>query len=417
MQRAELASVECFLRWHSADAVHTDHQYFGKIDLARDVLPGRLTEQLVGKGPGIGAEVKLGPGESIPARDAASARALERAAVRASFDARRMPGPYRGRSYPRGLLAGVDGLGDVSRQDRRPFRVASIDGAHIYVDLSHPLSGYRLTVGARIDGILEAGEEYGDHRNDIVAEIAEWGAGMQCPPPRGSVDFIYEHALDRMDPGADAAFYRSPRLVHHIDARARTVVNAIYRRFIASEMRVLDLMSSWVSHLDGVAASAQVTGLGMNAEELEANPRLAAYRVQDLNEEPRLPFADASFDTVICTVSVEYLVRPFEVFAEVARVLKPGGHFVVTFSDRWFPPKAIRLWLELHPFERMGLVLDYLRRSGWFHALATESCHGWPRPEDDKYFPQRRLSDTVYAVWGRRAPRDQDATAIGGLSA
>ena len=83
-------------------------------------------------------------------------------------------------------------------------------------------------------------------------------------------------------------------------------------------------------------------------------------------------------------------------------MLKPGGRCIFTFSDRWFPPKVIRLWTELHPFERMGLVLEYFRRTGQFGELATESWRGWPRPEDDKYYPQRRTADPVFAVSGQR---------------
>jgi SAM-dependent methyltransferase len=161
-------------------------------------------------------------------------------------------------------------------------------------------------------------------------------------------------------------------------------------------------MCSWVSHLDGIADTVRVSGLGMNAAELTENPQLADYAIQDLNREPRLPYDDSSFDVVICSVSVEYLVSPFAVFAEVARVLKPGGRCIVTFSDRWFPPKVIRLWTELHPFERMGLVLEYFRQSGQFTGMTTESWRGWPRPEDDKYYPRRRTADPVFAVSGRR---------------
>ena len=109
---------------------------------------------------------------------------------------------------------------------------------------------------------------------------------------------------------------------------------------------------------------------------------------------------DNEFDGVMCTVSVEYLTRPMAVFSEVARVLRPGGRFVVTFSNRWFPPKAIRVWQELHEFERMGLVLEYFLQSGGFGGLNTLSNRGLPRPTDDKYYPQIRLSDPVYAVWG-----------------
>jgi SAM-dependent methyltransferase len=165
-------------------------------------------------------------------------------------------------------------------------------------------------------------------------------------------------------------------------------------------MRLLDLMSSWVSHLPQVPADLAVTGLGMNAEELAANPRLAQRRVHDLNADPRLPFADGSFDLVLCAASVEYLTRPRTVFAEARRVLKPGGRFVVTFSDRWFPPKAIRVWAELHPYERLGMVLWLLREAG-FADLHSETLRGLKRPEDDKYAAERDYSDPLFAAWGR----------------
>jgi hypothetical protein len=105
---------------------------------------------------------------------------------------------------------------------------------------------------------------------------------------------------------------------------------------------------------------------------------------------------------VICTVSVEYMTRPFEVFLDVARILKPNGHFIHTFSNRWFPPKVISLWQELSEFERMGLVLEYFLRSGFYGSLETYSSRGWPRPETDRYYPDLMTADPVYAVWGRK---------------
>lgn len=403
MQSTTLASADCFIQWQSADAVHTDRQFFGKIDFWRDLLPGDLGEQLLDNGPGVSAEVELAPGEQIPDVDARAVHVIQKQAVSAAFNTRHLPGPYQGRFYPRGVLAGCNGFSDIFTQDPHPFRVTGVDNKHISADLNHPLAGYPLKVGASINSWLGSREERGGHCNDLVADIAEMGAGMQCRPDNGPVSFIHEQAFERTDNSDDADFYGTPRLVQHVDSQARAFINRIYRRFIPADTQVLDLMSSWVSHLDGVPASAQVTGLGMNAAELDANPQLAASLLHDLNEEPRLPFADASYDTVICSVSVEYLVNPFEVFSEVARVLRPGGRFIVTFSDRWFPPKVTRLWTELHPFERMGLVLEYFRQTGQFSALATESCRGWPRPANDKYYPQRLLADPVYAVWGQRS--------------
>jgi SAM-dependent methyltransferase len=141
----------------------------------------------------------------------------------------------------------------------------------------------------------------------------------------------------------------------------------------------------------------------MNQEELDANPMLTRGLIHDLNLQPRLPFGEAEFDAVVCTVSVEYLTKPFEVFAEVRRVLRPGGRFVLTFSNRWFPPKVVRVWAAAHEFERPGLVLEYFLRSGGYTGLETFSIRGLPRPDDDKYADRLAHSDPVYAVWGSRA--------------
>ena len=159
-------------------------------------------------------------------------------------------------------------------------------------------------------------------------------------------------------------------------------------------------MSSWTSHLPDAARSVAVTGLGLNEQELEQNPRLAARVIHDLNESPVLPFEDQAFDLVICTASVEYLTRPIEVFRDVARVLRPGGTFINTFSNRWFPPKAISPWARLHPFERLGLVLEYYRAAELFADLHSESLQGLPRPPGDKYSGRLPFSDPVFAVWG-----------------
>jgi SAM-dependent methyltransferase len=138
---------------------------------------------------------------------------------------------------------------------------------------------------------------------------------------------------------------------------------------------------------------------------LEQNHRLTDIHVHDLNAIPSLPYNDASFDLALCSVSVEYLVHPLEVFKEVARVLKPGGTFVVVISNRWFPPKVIRIWENIHEFERMGLVMEYFLSSGLFEKLETYSMRGLPRPRDDKYANEQPFSDPVYAVWGKTVCR------------
>ena len=142
--------------------------------------------------------------------------------------------------------------------------------------------------------------------------------------------------FDRVDPEPDTRFYQSPRLVQHIDAGAIAAVGDAVRRHVPPGSDVLDLMSSWVSHLPPAAELplGRVTGLGMNADELAANPRLSERAVRDLNADPRLPYPDASIDAVLITVSIQYLTRPDETLREVARVLRPGGVLLVSFSKR-----------------------------------------------------------------------------------
>lgn len=174
--------------------------------------------------------------------------------------------------------------------------------------------------------------------------------------------------FERLDESDDAAFYVAPRFVVHIDEATIAALTAWYGEVLAPGSDVLDLMSSWVSHLPEAAALplGRVVGLGMNAEELAANPRLAAFDVVDLNATPRLPYADASFDAVLCAVSIQYLTRPLAVFAEAARVLRPGGRVAVATSHRCFPTKAIRAWHVLPPRDRVGAIALYLERAGGF---------------------------------------------------
>jgi hypothetical protein len=397
-----LATAEFFVDWESSDARHTDREYFTTIDFWRDIFPAGLGERLQAAGPGVTLDTASAAGELVPGAVASARHDLPRHGVDIAFTRRHLQGPFLGRFYPRGWLAECAAIDGIFKGDMQPFRVVSLDDERIAIDLNHPLAPYPLTVGGNIHEILAPRERHGGRCNDIVADVARQGPGMQCRPAGGSVEFIHPRAFVREDDSTDADFYRTPRLVQHIDAAARAIINRRYRRSIAPNANVLDLMSSWVSHLDGIADSVTVSGLGMNAAELSENPRLADYLVQDLNRDPRLPYADGCFDVVICSVSVEYLVLPFDVFAEVARVLKPGGQCIVTFSDRWFPPKVIGLWTELHPFERMGLVLEYFRRTRQFTAMTTESWRGWPRPANDKYYQQRRTADPVFAVSAER---------------
>ena len=197
-------------------------------------------------------------------------------------------------------------------------------------------------------------------------------------------------AFQRLDETPDAEFYAAPRLVTHIDDGAIAAVTGLYREYFPAGGAILDLMSSWVSHLPPEASYRRVTGLGMNAEELAANPRLDAWVVHDLNAEPRLPFADGEFDAAGCCVSIDYLVRPVEVLGDLARVLRPDAPVVITFSNRRFPTKVIALWEALDDAGHAQLVAHYLRAAG-----------GWTDMVGLDRSPE--VGDPLLAVVARRA--------------
>jgi len=168
-------------------------------------------------------------------------------------------------------------------------------------------------------------------------------------------------------------FYRQPRFVEHIDERAIAAVTQLYREVLPAEGAILDLMSSWVSHLPPEVAYSRVVGVGMNRAELEANPRLDAWLVHDLNRTPELPFGDDEFDAATICVSIQYLTRPVEVMRELGRVVKSGGVLAITFSNRCFPTKATAIWQSVDDVGHAGLVRTYLDESGrWREIEASE---------------------------------------------
>jgi SAM-dependent methyltransferase len=198
-----------------------------------------------------------------------------------------------------------------------------------------------------------------------------------------------EAAFRRYDETPDEEFYLLPRFVTHIDDRAIAAVTQLYREFFPPGGEILDLMSSWVSHLPPEVEYRRVIGLGMNEAELRRNERLDSYVVQNLNANPRLPFEDAEFDGCGICVSIDYLTRPIEVLREVGRVLKVGGPTIISFSNRCFPTKAVNVWHQLDDRGHMQLVERYLQEVGNFDNIRSLDRS-----------PRRLFSDPLYAVIG-----------------
>jgi len=169
----------------------------------------------------------------------------------------------------------------------------------------------------------------------------------------------------RHDESADSDFYREPRFVTHIDDATIAALTEFYRTFIPDDADVVDLMSSWISHLPSEKPYGRVAGLGMNAAELAANPQLSDFSVHDLNADPALPYNADAFDRATIAVSIQYLTRPVEVFKSLGMTLRPGAQICIAMSHRLFPTKAIAAFQRLPPAERVRLVITYLELSGF----------------------------------------------------
>ncbi len=198
----------------------------------------------------------------------------------------------------------------------------------------------------------------------------------------------------RIDEAEDAEFYAEPRKLVHVDEGAIAAIGRLYESLLPEGGRLLDLMSSWRSHLPAALRSQRVVGLGLNAEEMEDNPQLDEYVVHDLNRNERLPFADDEFDGVMCAVSVQYMIHPVRTFLEVNRVLRPGGRFVVTFSNRCFPTKAVGVWRASNDRQHLDIVGNYFEVSaGWTDITAAN-----PSPPGVAFG-----GDPLFAVWASKA--------------
>jgi SAM-dependent methyltransferase len=198
-------------------------------------------------------------------------------------------------------------------------------------------------------------------------------------------------AYEREDESADAGFYGVPRRVVHIDEGATAALGRLYAAVLPAGGRLLDLMSSWRSHLPAAIRPREVVGLGMNADEMADNPQLTTSVVHDLNRDPRLPFRDGEFDGATCAVSIQYVLHPVRVFREVHRVLGRDAPFVVSFSNRCFPTKAVAVWLGTGDRQHLDLVRSYFEAAGhWDHVTGED------RSPDGN-------GDPLYAVWARTA--------------
>lgn len=386
--------------WGNETGQHKAIQHFTRFNVWRDLdlLPQPIIGDILDKPVGEGELHIFDQGELVPSWQESQLITIPGK----NFDGRLRSGqqikPRTGRFYPKGMITGVDG---IFSGNMFPARLIDQQEENMTFDFNHPLSREKFQLGVEVIDIFPPNNEHGGRCTEAMAELFD-GPGMQTPYRGRATDFFFKGAFDRVDENSDDIFYKKERMVYHLDANARQVLGNFYADLISHGSRVLDLMSSWESHLQGSMSDIHLDGLGMNMAELEANKRLSDRVVHDLNLEYILPYESETYDAVICTASIEYLIKPIEVFKEIQRILKPGGRLIITFSNRWFPTKAIMLWSELHEFERLGLVVEYFRQSAWPGPINTFSYRGLIRPEDDPHYTQTGISDPVYAVWSQK---------------
>ncbi|XP_004513100.1 uncharacterized protein [Cicer arietinum] len=272
-------------------------------------------------------------------------------------------------------------LNNCSRVNKAPRRILLSFGASSFfshfVPMSLSISGVksfiasaRITAGPSVDQIL----------NNV-----QWPQHF----PFKDQDF------QRYDESSDSVFYEAPRFVTHIDDPAIAALTKYYSKVFPPTntpgVTILDMCSSWVSHFPSGYKQERVVGLGMNEEELKRNPVLTEYVVQDLNENPTLPFEDNSFNIITNVVSVDYLTKPLDVFKEMRRTLKPGGLAIMSFSNRCFFTKAISIWTSTGDADHVMIVGSYFHYAG-----------GFEPPQAVDISPNPGRSDPMYIVYSRK---------------
>jgi SAM-dependent methyltransferase len=395
MRSSRRAAVEFSLAYKNAGTSHVDKLYLPNIDFWRDLFPGSLQQSLGRLEIGETYSERFCPGELVEPHKDSKVKTVPLAKQDAGTTAQLMPGRY----YPRGIINKA--LGGFTG-DRRPLLLVERDDQSLTVDLNHPLATFELELSGRMMQLHSPHPQRGGSLTHIGEAVTDGGPGMQALQEQIQGADSPHPSYRRAASEDDLHFYQKPRLVSHLDRLARKHLKLFHERTLQGRERLLDLMSSWQSHLPDSLSPCTVTGLGLNEVELKSNPRLQEYVLHDLNDAPHLPLPDRSFDAVICTVSFEYLLEPTRIIAEISRILVPGGVLVITVSNRWFPGREIEGWKERHEFERLGLILQTLKNSGHFDRIETESLRGYPRPQDDPYVGTTGFSDPLYHLVGYR---------------
>lgn len=382
---------------HDNNIRYRDRYFSSSMNMWRDLFPENLHSQLLGKSVGEKVATEINLKNSDIGYSAKNIYTLHRNKL-ADLHGTDSVFPAIGRFYPQNILSNLPG---VFKTSLLPCRLLSRTDDSCSFDLNHPMAQKTIHYTMTLTDISSTTKERGGRCEDWLTAPLANGPGMQCSMNGTATEFFTIGWNAKKDSEPDGLFYTDPRLVQHLDSRARSIIEGEYSRYLGDRGKVLDIMASWDSHLPE-NRDVDLTVLGLNSKELAYNKLASTWLTQDLNQMNALPFDQESYDLITCTASVEYLTQPKEVFTDIARILKKGGYCTISFSNRWFPTKAIQLWSELHDFEKMGYVIHLFKSSGKFDHIEALSVRGYPRPEDDPH-QEYYYSDPVFLVSARKA--------------
>lgn len=352
-----LATIHFTLEWDSSHATHVEHYLAKDVSFVRDILPLGIKSQMLGLRVGDAITIKMDPSE-VPPFKPGKVLDMPQARFQPPVVDGRSTKARVGRYYPKNFIEAVPG---TRPESETPFRVMEGDRAGFKANMNHPMADRDVAIRAEVVSISE--------KESIPGELKRWsatllsGPGMQARLPETPTDFLGDDPFKRLDESEEAA----PLLM---DAQGLDNVRNIYGSVLGEGLDVLEIGP----------------GSDFLPSDEDDEGSVATHPLSELNSDPKLPFDDEMFDAVVCTGGAPYMTKPNEVFEEVARVLKPGGVFVLAFSDKWDDGKVVQVWTDLYEFERMGLVSQYFIRTELYEDIVTFSARGQGAP--------------IYAVWG-----------------
>ena len=346
-----IGALRFSVTWSLDDADHEEIFIGRRFNAVNDIFPPGMRGELEGKRTGESVTLAYEPRHCIPRfrESKVLTRTLDR--LRKKTVRGEPIVPRLGRFYPQGH---IDGLLDVYPDTLTPFRLTGLTDETFTADCNHPLARVPVTFEAQIQYMERRDEGTYGSLTHWREKTCDWGPGMQARHNGAPTDFFFPGFHDPLGPADGPS--RPPAM----DATARRNVAALTARFMDPAMRVLDL------------APGSAPGAG-------------------------------NFDGALCHHGFETLTDPVAMLERAASRLPKGAPVVIAFTESLDPHRTVKGWTGLHPFERMGLVLHYLRLSGLDRDMATVSLRNdWREQDDPRFMETKGVSDPVYVVCGHK---------------